>query len=590
MKLRTADDLLDRLQNDVPTLFVVGAAVSTPAVPGSLAMVDRVLAWFEGRRLRRKRARELREEVEALPPHRRYGVAFDAFIETAGMSAANRLVRDVVAEAYAGSLPDEPVDAQWTLTPALRALGRYAALAPPNFARVIVTSNFDPLIEVAVRRAGGQVIRDVMSRDGDLQPRRDDPRVQVVHLHGYWRASDTLHSATQHAAQRLKLAQALKHLCRGHQVVVLGHGGGDDALLQTLRAVALDPSAECDVLWALHGSDPERLQARYAAVFTALAPAAQIGRAFVYAGVDVHDLLPQLADEVAPRPFLDPDRLVARDALLAHLHARIKKRAAVQLVGPAYMGKTAILRQMHRSLGADRRVVHLDARSVARTPAGFVQGIADALGQRATVWQQLCARQAVPDGRDAIDALQKLLPCGVLIDNADELALPGHGFSGGFFDLLRPLIQAGELMWISASRQNLQAQFARTSVSSPFLNDAEVLPVGALEPSVRDALAQTIDDAAQVEAILAEAGPHAVPLTWWAKHWTRGAVPSLRDEFRAWVAPLYAQWWPATGGDVLSARLSDEALDERGRIMARELEAQGLVHVSAAWRAYVAAR
>ena len=135
--LGSQEDLLERLVlSPKPTVFVVGAAICAPAVPGSLDMVDRVLEWFEGKRFRRGRGRSLRDNVAALPPYQRYPYAFEHLIRTAGVDEANAIVRAAVHEACNESLtPDsDPYKADWRLPRAVAALGRYAALGNRRFA------------------------------------------------------------------------------------------------------------------------------------------------------------------------------------------------------------------------------------------------------------------------------------------------------------------------------------------------------------------------------------------------------------------------------------------------------------------------
>jgi hypothetical protein len=307
----SADALLDRIASDKPVVFVIGSAVvashgGIPGVPTAEEMValarDTLTAapWR-----RRKRLLEGFDAALADAPHR-YAAAFRYLIDRRGPDAANAVVQAAVEQARAAPIGDieraHLETSSWHLPAAVRALGAYIAGDRPHPVTV-VTTNFDPLIEVAIRRAGGRCSTQVLPVDGDLQPNGSDG-VPVIHLHGWWHGSQTLHTAQQLAEHRPHLHQSLQRLFRGALVVVLGYGGGDDVIVRALRDTAADAQARCDVLWAVPSTD--------AGPHATLLDAFATERARLVLNVDVHRLLPQLAQEGAPLPFIDPDVLVGR--------------------------------------------------------------------------------------------------------------------------------------------------------------------------------------------------------------------------------------------------------------------------------------
>ncbi|MBB3349810.1 hypothetical protein [Sphingomonas sp. BK069] len=68
--------------------------------------------------------------------------------------------------------------AGWHLAPGVEALARLAAGWPDRFGRTVLTTNFDPLLSVAVARAGGPTFRTMLHRHGDI-----GQSTRVVHLH-----------------------------------------------------------------------------------------------------------------------------------------------------------------------------------------------------------------------------------------------------------------------------------------------------------------------------------------------------------------------------------------------------------------------
>lgn len=175
----------------------------------------------------------------------------------------------------------------WMLTPGLETLGALIAGYPDHFGKAILTTNFDPLIEVAIKRAGGASFRTVLHRDGNLAQTEGDG-CHVIHLHGYWHGSDTLHTPRQLTQPRPRLKASLASFLRGKTVVVSGYGGWDDTFMEALMEVVLDDHARPEILWTFKSDTP------CSTVTDRLAPGLDRGRVMLYSGVDCHELFPRL--------------------------------------------------------------------------------------------------------------------------------------------------------------------------------------------------------------------------------------------------------------------------------------------------------
>ena len=179
----------------------------------------------------------------------------------------------------------------WFLSPATENLGRLVAGYPERFGRSLLTTNFDPLIEVAVRRAGGQYFRTTLHLDGNLS-QTEGTGCHVIHLHGYWYGSDTLHTVRQLGQSRPRLRASLSSLLRHKLVVVCAYGGWDDAFTEALMDVVRDDGAYPEIIWTFHSPQPtlgeslERL----------LEPGINRGRVNLYSGIDCHRFFPSLYD------------------------------------------------------------------------------------------------------------------------------------------------------------------------------------------------------------------------------------------------------------------------------------------------------
>src|SRR5437667_239493 len=78
-----------------------------------------------------------------------------------------------------------------------RKIGVLLRGSPRSQISPVLTTNFDPLIEVALRRAGGSPVRTVLEIDGRFDLTHVDIGQHIVHLHGYWSDGDTLHTPDQ---------------------------------------------------------------------------------------------------------------------------------------------------------------------------------------------------------------------------------------------------------------------------------------------------------------------------------------------------------------------------------------------------------
>lgn len=187
------DDLLFRLnggRRDQQVVFLVGSALTAPAevgspgVPGVAGVLQLIREEFGAD----PEGLEKLEATLAEEPSESYQRAFDVLLKRCGPGLANRVIRRAVLQAR---VVDEPIDAAlegetaacsdlekdgdgWALRSGVEALGQIAAAFPETFGQMILTPNFDPLIEVAIQRAGGTAYRTVLHGD-------------VVHVHGHCR-------------------------------------------------------------------------------------------------------------------------------------------------------------------------------------------------------------------------------------------------------------------------------------------------------------------------------------------------------------------------------------------------------------------
>jgi hypothetical protein len=592
--------LLDRLthahQSGRRIVFLVGSGLTlppvagAPGVPGAAELTRRVMD-----RLKHPGPLGYQEALELYRYHR-------------GQRGLDELVREAVLEACVHGDPADLAAARggdrdaclrleknaavWGLPPGVEALGRLIAACPDTFGQAVLTTNFDPLLEVAIRRAGGRSHTTFLSEDGRFDVRHAEEGCHVIHVHGFWsRAGHTAHTEEQLTRPRPQLQRSLERLLERSDLVVLGYGGWRDVFSEVISSLLIDLAQDTEVLWCFYEKSREEIEARYTATLKRLAP----GLATVvvpYAGIDANVFLARLAQEVpaekptpTPPVFMplgggasspgargagrrergsggeDSSPYVAGPPITADagLFGRRRHREQiaqaldrcqpVQLLGERRMGKTSLLRWVERH-STDQLfgwpTAWVDAGALAdRSPATLVRAIGESLGVGKMVNHHLRRAGATETMVSAAagETLESLLPMVLLVDEAAALAAPGHRFDAAFLGLLRAAGQRQELAWVSTSHADVHALFEQDHLTSPFLNDSLLLSVGALEEDAAEALLKRGLAPDQVALALAEAGRLPYPLQWIADALFRGQPPErAADAFREAMKPAFDSW------------------------------------------------
>ena len=264
-------------------------------------MIDRVIDRFRGT----DDLDRLSRILEQGSPSERYQHAMEYLVDCRGQEALNQLVRDAVLEARSRKFPsgdispDPSVDPEgWWLPPAVEALGRLIVTHPNSFQAPVLTSNFDPLLEVAIWRARGRANAIFVPGDGTFRNVLSPGSTNIVHFHGFWTGSDTLHTPTQLTRPRPKLKGDLRELLRNTTLVVMGYGGWSDVFTRTLVEVISEQSERLDVLWTFYSDDESDLEEKNGGLLRAFDELAG-QRVLFYKGIDCHLFLPLILDQPA---------------------------------------------------------------------------------------------------------------------------------------------------------------------------------------------------------------------------------------------------------------------------------------------------
>jgi tetratricopeptide (TPR) repeat protein len=301
---RLSDALRHRKQDVV---FLVGSPLSAPVYPGRhgvptvATIIDMIRDEFAADA---KQLAAFLATLAAAGSHS-YQAAFKFLIGRKGQDLANVIVQRAVIQArsapYLGvqpqgiRIPDEECRALeaehsgWELSPALRSLAHLINEYPELFGRALLTTNFDPLIQQAVNVLGGRSYRTTLQSDGNLA-QTEAEGCHIIHLHGYWWGSDTLHTAKQLTQHRPRLKASLLSLLRNKLLVVCGYGGWDDVFTSTLVDLVRDDAAAPEILWTFLSLSPRVADP----LFTALQAGISRGRVSLYEGIDCNLFLPLL--------------------------------------------------------------------------------------------------------------------------------------------------------------------------------------------------------------------------------------------------------------------------------------------------------
>ena len=305
------DALLFRLHeglenSDKEVVFVVGAPVTAPVgtergVADVESVIELIRSEFASRPAQLNKLDTLLSRSS-----NKYQAAFDFLAGRAGQDAANNIIKRAVAQALLptkksdwdvaiGKLGEQELTVldrdpgAWHLSPAIAALGGLIARYPERFGKIVVTSNFDPLAEIAIEASEEQAWRTSLSNDGSIF-QSTAPGCQVIHIHGYWHGSDTLHTNKQLVRSRPTLKNDLLTLLQNKIVVVVAYGGWPDIFTGALGGVVSNDNLFPDVLWTFFGDEPAMSEYLYGV----LRPGIERYRVTFYKGIDCHKFFPEL--------------------------------------------------------------------------------------------------------------------------------------------------------------------------------------------------------------------------------------------------------------------------------------------------------
>ncbi|HEX5402736.1 MAG TPA: SIR2 family protein [Pseudonocardiaceae bacterium] len=202
----------------------------------------------------------------------RYSDALELVKRVRGTDDVRAFVQRSVLKAYRGPLPPRAVNrplsegrfsalekdvGNWRLPDGLRALAAVIKAYPAHVCQTMLTTNFDGLLEIALRAAGVRAYTFAAQYDGTMAGLRLDPEEHLVlHLHGDCRGA-TLHSPREIGRPRPALEAWLSNHLRQRTLLVIGYSGWDDIVARVLRDELNDVAGEdaesaTEILWSVY--------------------------------------------------------------------------------------------------------------------------------------------------------------------------------------------------------------------------------------------------------------------------------------------------------------------------------------------------
>jgi len=298
-------------------LLLTGSGTTVPTVPGVDKVMLLVDEFTQANNYQPQSTEQFRAIVRSSGTKAdKYGRYRELIDRMQGVGTFDQIIQHAVRRAYnAGSdsdlaalLADDPwldlsdyaedmekrIDA-WSIPAGLEALAEIVAEHRDKFAPTILTTNFDPLIEIALRRHGVNVRSVNLSTDGSMAAAATErDTITVIHLHGFWRfpgslpAHPNLHSDIELSEGRRIIESDLMKALTKHIALIIGYSGWDDSFTRAM--VGQSNQGFRELLWAAHTTDPDVIGELRA--LTAGKNGVTNNR--VFAGIDANLLFPSL--------------------------------------------------------------------------------------------------------------------------------------------------------------------------------------------------------------------------------------------------------------------------------------------------------
>lgn len=289
--------------------FLVGSPLSKPThngehgVPGTSEIVNLIREEFNDSEVLREF-----DEYVSVGNSSQYQKAFEFLNGRRGQDTANKVIRKAIWQAIDSenwphelskvSAEDadrtvcrrlEDLKSAWKIPTAMEIFSKLIVNYFDPFGETVLTTNFDPLIEISIANNGGKFFKTILQKDGDIGQTTAEG-THVIHLHGYWYSGDTLHTEMQLTQPRPNLVNSLKKVIDESILVVVGYSGWDDVITNTLADILSNTDRNPEILWGFHNTNAAQIEMHNRKLLSTLGPGIGRGRVSLYKGVDCLEL------------------------------------------------------------------------------------------------------------------------------------------------------------------------------------------------------------------------------------------------------------------------------------------------------------
>ncbi|WP_146260058.1 SIR2 family protein, partial [Serratia marcescens] len=163
----------------------------------------------------------------------------------------------------------------------------------------VITTNFDPLIEEALKIGNRVVSRAVVDNDTNIEAvtAYSENQINVIHLHGFWEG-DTMHTPNQLLAIRGKVKATIKNILEKSKLYIVGYGGWDDIFTLSLEEIINEVKGNYDIRWAFYEKTDGDINHNNAKLIKTVQPAIAKGRFNAYKDVDCNRLFEDVYNKI----------------------------------------------------------------------------------------------------------------------------------------------------------------------------------------------------------------------------------------------------------------------------------------------------
>jgi hypothetical protein len=286
MKLHEKNNFIQSLVNDIrrnkKVSLLLGSAVSysrdgtgVPNVPGVVRIIkDYIIENNLG----------TIEDLEEINGDNEYQDAFDFLLGVGDQNDVYNVIKSAVSKAKDSNT------GEWIIP---KAISDIVSLIKNKVMNIdyILTTNFDPLLRIALESANINVLTHVVDSDTNIETAisHKEGSISVIHLHGYWEG-DTMHTPSQLSANRDKVKISIKAILDKSKLYVVGYGGWDDIFISSIGEIVNVHKAAYDIRWAFYSNSDGEILHQNKNLFSKMQQAIAKGRFQGFKNIDCHEI------------------------------------------------------------------------------------------------------------------------------------------------------------------------------------------------------------------------------------------------------------------------------------------------------------